>query len=243
MRKETSVDADTKELVLANRQFVWGLIARGFAEEPDRAFADIVVSEHVREEVGLVEDEATAGLVAAFEAAAGLIAPPASRDEAVAAAREDYTRIFVGPNTLVASPWETMHTTGKRVLFHRDILSVRDAYRQAGFLPERYRQVADDSIGLECDFMAKLAADALAAFQVGETMRCQDRLLQSLTFLTDHLLRWIDSLAEAMGAHYPDTFYAALARFTALWCRRDEGLLNELLEDVCPVAPSERLGC
>lgn len=232
------MDADTKELVLANRQFVWGLIARGFAEEPDAAFADIVVGEHAREEVGLVEDGTTADLVAAFEAAAGLIAPASGRDAAIAAAREDYTRVFVGPNTLAASPWETMHTTGKRVLFHRDILSVRDAYRQAGFLPERCRQVADDSIGLECDFMAKLAADALAAFQKGAGQRCQDRLLQSLTFLTDHLLRWIDSLADAMGAHYPDTFYTALARFTALWCRRDEDLLNGLLEDARSVSPS-----
>ena len=230
------MDADAKELVLANRQFVWGLIARGFAEEPDRAFADIVVGEHAREEVALVEDEATADLVAAFEAAAGLIATAGGRDAAIATAREDYTRIFVGPNTLAASPWETMHTTGKRVLFHRDILPVRDAYRQAGFLPERYRQVADDSIGLECDFMAKLAADALSASQAGATTRCQDRLLQSLTFLTDHLLRWIDSLAEAMEAHYPDTFYATLARFTARWCRRDAALLDELMEDARSVS-------
>ncbi|MEC4175391.1 molecular chaperone TorD family protein [Adlercreutzia sp. R7] len=233
------MDADTKELVLANRQFVWGLIARGFAEEPDRAFADIVAGEHAREEVGLVEDGATADLVAAFQAAAAFLAVPAAeRDGAVAAAREDYTRIFVGPNTLAASPWETMHTTGKRMLFHRDILSVRDAYRQAGFLPERYRQVADDSIGLECDFMAKLAADALAAFQEDESQRCQDRLLQSLTFLTDHLLRWIDSLAEAMETHYGATFYTALARFTALWCHRDAALVNALLEDSCPVGPA-----
>lgn len=231
------MDADTKELVLANRQFVWGMIARGFAEEPDRAFTDIVASEHAREEVALVEDDATADLVAAFEAAAALLVPAAERDEAVATACEDYTRIFIGPNTLAASPWETVHATGKRVLFHRDILSVRDAYRQAGFLPERYRQVPDDAIGLECDFMAKLAADALGAFQEHDAQRCQDRLLQSLTFLTDHLLRWIDSLADSIEAHYGSTFYAALARFTALWCRRDEALVNVLLEDSCPAHP------
>lgn len=230
------MDADTKELVLANRQFVWGMIARGFAEEPDIAFADIVTGEHARAEVGLVEDGATADLVEAFETAAAFFAVSAvERDSAVAVAREDYTRIFIGPNTLAASPWETMHTTGKRMLFHRDILSVRDAYRQAGFLPERYRQVADDSIGLECDFMAKLSAGALAAFQEDELQRCQDRLLQSMTFLDDHLLRWIDSLADAIEAHYEGTFYAALARFASLWCHRDEALVNALLEDSCPV--------
>lgn len=226
------------ELVLANRQFVWGLIARGFAEEPDRAFAEIVASEHAFEEIALVEDEWSEDMAALFNAAVARLGrlpkeaaeSPEAEADALARAREDYTRIFVGPSTLLASPWETMHTTGKRVLFHRDVLSVRDAYRQAGFLPERYRHVADDSIGLECDFMAKLAADALTAFQKGESERCQDRLLQSLTFLTDHLLRWIDSLADAMETHYGDTFYAAFVRFVVVWCYRDEGLLNGLLE-------------
>lgn len=237
------MDREVEELVLANRQFVWGLIARGFAEEPDRAFADIIEGEHACEEVSLVEDDRFDEIAALFTAAVGRLAesrqgataPAAESADELARAREDYTRIFVGPNTLLASPWETMHTTGKRVLFHRDVLSVRDAYRQAGFLPERYRHVADDSIGLECDFMAKLAADALTAFQKGEAERCQDRLLQSLTFLTDHLLRWIDSLADAMETHYGDTFYAAFTRFVVAWCYRDEALLNRLLESSeCP---------
>lgn len=226
------------ELVLANRRFIWGLIARGFAEELDRSFAEIVTSGHAFEEIALVNDEWSEDLVALFGAASAQLTgslervagSPEAEADALAQAREDYTRIFVGPNTLLASPWETMHTTGKRVLFHRDVLSVRDAYRQAGFLPERYRHVADDSIGLECDFMAKLAADALRAFQEGYDERCQDRLLQSLTFLTDHLLRWIDSLADAMEAHYGDTFYAAFTRFVVVWCYRDEALLNGLLE-------------
>lgn len=237
------MDREVEELVLANRQFVWGLIARGFAEEPDRAFADIIEGEHARDEVSLVEDDRSDEIAALFTAAVGRLAesrqgatvPAGEGADELARAREDYTRIFVGPNTLLASPWETMHTTGKRVLFHRDVLSVRDAYRQAGFLPERYRHVADDSIGLECDFMAKLAADALSAFQKGEAERCQDRLLQSLTFLADHLLRWIDSLADAMETHYGDTFYAAFARFVVTWCYRDEALLNRLLESSeCP---------
>ena len=226
------MDNETMELILANRQFMWGLIARGFAEEPDAAFAAIVASDHARAEVGLVEDERAAVLGEAFNALVGMLAAPDGDEEAaLAAARADFTRIFIGPGALAAAPWETMHTTGKRVLFHRDVLSVRDAYRQAGCLPVRYPEVAADAIGLECDFMAKLAADALAAFQAGEGQRCQDRLLSSLTFLTDHLLRWIDSLADTVEAHYPGAFYGALTRFAGLWCRRDEALLNSLLEE------------
>lgn len=33
-----------------------------------------------------------------------------------------------------------------------------------------------------------------------------------------------------METHYGDTFYAAFVRFVVVWCYRDEGLLNGLLE-------------
>ncbi|WP_304425962.1 molecular chaperone [uncultured Adlercreutzia sp.] len=224
------MDAETRELVLANRQFVWGLIARGFAEEPDGPFADILTSEHARAEVDLVSDGESEKLLGFYDELVALI----SRDGGIPEAADQFVRVFVGPGTLAASPWETMHTTGKRVLFHRDVLSVRDAYREAGFLPERYRAVADDAIGLECDFMAKLAERAVAANTAGDARACQDRLLQSLTFLTDHLQRWIGSLAQAIEEHYgAENFYAVLARFTEAWCARDRRLLDGLLEDSC----------
>lgn len=63
------MNAETVEFVLANRQFVWGLIARGFAEEPDRAFAEIIASEHAFEEIALVEDEWSTDMAALFNAA------------------------------------------------------------------------------------------------------------------------------------------------------------------------------
>lgn len=221
------MDEATRELVLANRQFVWGLIARGYAEEADEAFAAILSGELARDEVGLVDDEDSVELLETFDELSACF----TGEGALAAARDQYTRVFVGPGTLLASPWETMHTTGKRMLFHRDVLDVRNAYRQAGFLPARYRAVSDDAIGLECDFMAKLADGAVWAHAEGDNAACQERLLQSLTFLTDHLGRWIDSLAEAIAEHYgPDNAYAALTRFTALWGRRDRRLLDALLE-------------
>ncbi len=222
------MDETTRELLLANRQFVWGLIARGFAEEADEAFVAVLAGELAREEVGLVEDEESEAVLAAFDELAAFFDGAGDR---LAAARDQYTRVFVGPGTLLASPYETMHTTGKRQLFHRDVLPIREAYRRAGFAPARLHAIPDDAIGLECDFMAKLAAKAAAAAAEGDEVVCRERLLQSLTFLTDHLGRWIDSLAESIAESYgPDNVYAALARFTALWCRRDRRLLDALLE-------------
>ena len=220
------MDRETKELVLSNRLFVWSLVARGYAEEPDAAFMTTLCGEHTRAEATLVDDELAPDIASAFNDLASFAAEENAKD----AACDHFTRVFVGPGTLAAAPWETMHTTGKRVLFHRDVLSVRDAYRQAGFLPERYRKVADDAIGLECDFMAKLAGRAVESFAEGDAERCEDALLRSRAFLADHLQRWIGSLAQAIETHYGhDNFYALLTRFTELWCQRDRRLLDALL--------------
>ena len=221
------MDAAEPELVLANRQFLWGLVARGFAEEPDEVFADILAGEHAQKEVSLLKDEFSDGLAALYARMVACFA----EEGGLARVRAQYVQVFVGPGVLEASPWETMHLTGSRVLFQRGVLGVRDAYRQAGFLPERYRAVSDDAIGLECDFMAKLAVRAALASSVDDDEALRERLLQAREFLVEHLLRWIDSLAEAIAVHYgADVFYAELARFTSLWCQRDRRVLDVLLE-------------
>ena len=221
------MDNETVTLVLAHRQFLWGLVARAFAEEPDEAFAAVATGGHAVDEVTLVDDEHTEPLAKAYGmmATALTVAEPDLVD-----LRAAYTRLFVGPGTLACSPWETMHVTGRRTLFQPGVLAVREAYRAAGFLPARYPAVADDFIGLECDFLAKLAEAARKSFAAGDASRAAERLGQSTAFLDDHFLRWIDSLSAALDEHDPTGFYAAAAHFAATLARRDQAMIPPLAE-------------
>lgn len=219
------MDAGTMELILANRAFLLGAIARGYAEEPDNAFAGILVGEHAREEAGLMGGEGTEAIVAAHAALATRLAETGAVDEAA----QEYVRVFVGPETLKADPWESVHLTGKRVLFQPNVLDVRDAYREAGFLPAKYRQVSDDFIGLECDFMAKLAQRALAAFQQSDEGACRTDLERSKAFLEGHILTWAGSFTQRVEEYYPGGFYAEFARFAELVFMRDAAVLDELI--------------
>ena len=220
---------DETALLLANRCFVYAFLARGFAEEPDEGFLEVLASDHLTDELGLVEDEFSAGLDVALQRMRQCAAGDAlatSGEERLAQLREEYAAVFVGPGPLVASPWESMHRTKKRVLFQASVLEVRDAYRAAGLLPERYGHVSDDFIGLEMDFMAKLAQMAFEARESGDEERCAQLLLQSRAFLDQHLLKWIGSLAKAIQAHYCNSFYSALAEFAALFLKRDSRLVD-----------------
>lgn len=238
-------------LILANRSFMYALLARAYAEEPDHSFVSLARGDHAYDEVMLIEDCFSDDLEKAYLSCRRLLV-----DDGFSLQRlqQEYMRIFVGPATLKASPWETMHTNKKRVLFQPDVLKIRDAYRQAGFLPKRYPSVSDDFIGLECDFMAKLADRATHAFihggnalgdvdpsrakrqglagckEVSVEKQVRTCLEQSHGFLCDHLLRWIDSLADAICENYEEGFYALMTRFAAIYVKRDRMVLEALLK-------------
>ncbi len=224
-----------RKLLLANRAFVYALLSRAFAEEPDDKFISIFLAQHTFDEIDLIEDRWSHDITNSYLQAAHVIAGREERfgtKEALAVLRDEYTKIFVGPNTLVACPWETMYTTGKHILFQEGVLEVRAAYREAGLLPAAYPHVADDFIALEVDFMAKLAQEACRAFDDGDEASCALRLSQSRNFAKEHLLKWIDSLAAAIEDNYPNCFYGAVARLTADYLKRDEDLIAEMMAEM-----------
>lgn len=218
------MDAETMELVCANRSFLWSLVARAYAEEADEAFLEVLQSDHARAEIGLLSDSWTESMIAAY----AKICDRLDGEGTLTAVRHEYVNIFIGPATLKASPWESVHRTNKQVLFQSGVLEVREAYRQAGFLPSRYPHVADDFIGIECDFMAKLAKSALDFWAKNDETMMREQLGHSLQFLNSHLGIWIQSLAHAIREYYGDCFYARFTDLLVQLVRRDEGLLGSL---------------
>lgn len=86
-----------------------------------------------------------------------------------------YGRLFVGPGTIEAAPWESVYLDGDGTLFRPSTLEVRKAYVGQGFIPRNYPHVADDHIGLELDFM-RLLADRMKLFdgKGGNSGTCGD---------------------------------------------------------------------
>ena len=218
--RENAMDSENTLLVLSNRNYLYGLLARVFASEPDETLLDIVTLEHTRLELGLIAHELTDSIVATYDSILELIG-----DADLSKLRSAYTTIFIGPGTCKAYPWESIHLSDTKALFQPELLPIRDAYRAAGFLPARYPHVQDDFIGLELDFLAKLADAALRACETGDEKTMQDRLNQSRIFLEEHLLRWIDSLASAIEREYGDGFYARFTRLATLAAQRDRDII------------------
>ena len=224
MRKDI-MDSETTSIALVNRQFLYELLARTFAEEPDTGYVCVLRSKHTRDELELVAHETTEPILVAYNAALDAL----DETEGLASLQHEYVRVFIGPGTLKADPWESVHLSDTRALFQQELLPIRDAYRNAGFLPARYPHVQDDFIGLELDFLAKLAGSAKQEWEADNTGAANERLEQSQSFLNDHLLCWIDSLAKAIENGYGDGFYARTTKLAALIAKCDADVLAALL--------------
>lgn len=215
---------ETRVVALANRSFCWSFLARAYACEPDEDFIALIKSTQTREEFALIEDEHTESLCAAYDR----VAEAAQGPNATERLSQEYVKVFVGPDILKAQPWENVQLTGKKVLFQSGVLSVRDSYRAAGFLPVRYPHVADDFIGIECDFMGKLATSAWQLESEGDAAGSQEALVHSRRFLDEHLGLWAGMYADQVARGYGDCFYARIADLLVCQIERDRDLLEFL---------------
>lgn len=109
----------------------------------------------------------------------------------------EFNRLFVGPEKLLAAPFETVYRSDERVLMRQATLSVRQAYEAAGVQVAAKNAWPDDHAAYECAFMAELAArcgseDALKVEAAQEAYAA---------FAAEHLARWVPGHVAAIRAN------------------------------------------
>ena len=119
---------------------------------------------------------------------------------------EDFTRLFFGPGTALAPPYESMYVGKEKILFDTSTLEVRDFYRKLGFGIKALNQMPDDHIGLELAFLSRLCGLS------GTARRDDQNMAHSIAcFLNDHTLRWGDRFADLVEKHALSDFYRGAA--------------------------------
>lgn len=56
----------------------------------------------------------------------------------------DYHRLFVGPGTMLAPPWESVHPSDEGLTFQDETLQVRQAYAEFGLTAPAVNREPDD---------------------------------------------------------------------------------------------------
>ena len=220
---------EATEVLLCNRLFLYSLLHKLFGREPDAELLNILTDEHTGEAFGLLSEEEkdimdrTATFLKEIREEKQ---NPAFLEEA----KDEYTRLFIGPVSLVAPPWESVYGQKDAMLFQESTLEVRNTYRQFGLIPEGYPHVADDSLALELHFMALLAQRSLDAFYAGKNDDLSADLNGSAEFLKKHLLVWIPKFLERMKSARSNILYPQMCLVLDEFLRKDAAILQEILQ-------------
>lgn len=218
------------ESILQQRMTALMLLRRAFADEPDDAFMELLGSKLAIEAIDTfaVEGQNELSRLAETMRTFSENGVPASLLEDV---RSEYTKLFVGPEKILAPFWESVYLDPRELLFLESTTDVRKRYEAEGLRLDSETREAEDSVFLELDFVAHLAERTLEAFRNGDRTEF-DRLVKSQrTFEHDHLLNWLPLFAERAKGARTDYLYPTLCAAVAAFVAIDAAILEELAEE------------
>ena len=164
----------------------YGYFNRAFYTPPADEFIQTWVDERLFAEWPLAaENEQTKmglQLLEAFSANWG----PAQ----LAELKQDYARLFVGPDRLLAPPWESVYLSTDHLVFEQQTVAVRHFYGRFNLQAPNLNTEPDDHIGLELAFMAHLCTLCLFAIDENDEAKLNEILQAQRDFLSEHLLLW-----------------------------------------------------
>lgn len=144
-------------------------------------------------------------------------------DEIYGEMQSDHLRLFVGPDKVIAPPWESIYFNEARQTFQEQTLQVRNWYRRFGLEPEKIYHEPDDHIGLELIFLSNLGSQALAALDRAEQETFETLINARRQFLSEHLLKWAFAWCDLVIKNARTDFYKGVGLLT-------RGTLSHLAE-------------
>lgn len=246
IRKTTS-DALQFEALLIARMFGYEMFYHLLGGAPTAELLDVLSSAEAQEILDEYEDvEAIAALRQQLAAYTEML--PDEQQAFVEAAKDEYTRVFVGPASLPASPYESPYVgSHDTALLQENTLAVRRIYRDYGLEPKRLQAVPDDHIAFMCAFMVRRSQCALGCFDEDRPESLGSELLAQSNFLGSHVLNWVDIFAESVvtsKAASGDVLYPTVLRALAAFAESDRAFallgfewLEEALADGVDFVP------
>jgi TorA maturation chaperone TorD len=182
-------------------------VSRLLLDSPDGLLLAQLSAPGVLQEWPLDSDLHAAGLAA-------LTASVAEGEESMQEMHADHRRLFLGPERMLACPYESVYLNEEHLTFGSQTLAVRDWYRRYGLHAPAEGREPDDHIGLELVFVAHLCLRALDAAEHGDEESVADSCRALREFLSEHLLLWADECLDHVLAHAQTQFYQGVGQLT-----------------------------
>jgi TorA maturation chaperone TorD len=140
----------------------------------------------------------------------------------------DYTRLFLGGSQGSSCPSESSYLENR--MFGKSASDVKHFYAGCGFATDESFTEPDDHIAVECYFMSLLARSSLAAWysEGNEISSFRDHINFQLSFLEEHLSRWIEAWAMDVNKLSTSRFFRAIANLAVVTVISDLDFLTAL---------------
>lgn len=126
----------------------------------------------------------------------------------------DYSKLFVGPDTLLAPPYGSVYLDGQRILMGDSTMDVISRYHDADFDVSDEFKNAPDHITVELEFLYLLAYNeslALVEKRPEDHTHWQQR---RQSFINDHIGRWAEKFCDNVRENTKFDYYRILADLT-----------------------------
>ena len=154
-------------------------------------------------------------------------------DQSVDELKVDYSRTFIGHGSngySAAYLYESVYTSGRRLLAREARGEVLEAYRENGLKKGKWNDM-EDHLGLMLEFMQVLASRSCEALQAQDYARFDELLEKQHDFVRNHLLNWLPMMLDDVLRFAQTSFYQGLAKLVLGYAEVDEELLRELVVD------------
>ncbi|MFP7296574.1 molecular chaperone [Neobacillus niacini] len=141
--------------------------------------------------------------------------------------KEEYNRLFIGPNPLPAPLWESVYLSREYLLFEEVTLEVRNCYRQYGLSFIRESNEPDDHIVIELEFLSYLIQKILDC----EDVETRKLLLDDhYSFLNNHLLKWCLTFCELLSKSTSFSLYQGAALLLEEYINLENEIISAMKE-------------
>ncbi|WP_316569924.1 molecular chaperone TorD family protein [Neobacillus sp. YIM B06451] len=139
----------------------------------------------------------------------------------------EYSRLFIGPGTLPAPPWESFYRSREQMLFDDVMYEVREQFHNEGLRFVKENNEPDDHLTIELEFMLHLILKGIHAKEEHELFNI---LKKQRAFLNEHLGRWIGDFGKRLAQSTTSNLYRGAALLANDFIADDIDFLNELVE-------------
>jgi len=196
--------------ILKTKAVVYKVLGRLFLERPNRELIEQILKEKLFEDFPI---EAKNPL---FKNGTSLLKTWSEEhqkdDPALIAANlaQDFDRLFVGPDHLLAPPWESVYLSQEKLMFGEETLAVRTFYARHGLQFVRKNKEPDDHLGLELIFLGELNTRASEAVDKKEEKEAEYLQKEAKDFIQEHLLRWLPALRQDIQQNAKSRYFKGL---------------------------------